>query len=394
MQKEWLQLAHSKGLSIAEKRILVRALGSPPAVLQAAPTALAAALTAAADAVDDPTDPEHSTPKPPKPTRKKRRARRETQALRLKYPDVTADLACLERLGGDFIGFTDGDFPPLLNHIQGAPLGLFVLGERALLRSPQLAMVGSRNPTPAGRRTTQQLATELCAAGLTITSGLAVGIDGCAHRGCLDAAGKTIAVMASGLDIAYPRAHCGLYQEIAEQGLVVTEYSPGTPPRREHFPQRNRIISGLSLGTLVVEAGIHSGSLITARLAGEQGREVFAVPGSIHVAVSRGCHQLLRQGAKLVENCADITDEIGHWFAAPALRAETTAETAAETTAPPSPNGTAARLYNLIDYAPVSTDQLIAQSGLTTDEVSYILMQLELTGWIAATTGGYQRLPQ
>lgn len=370
MQKDWLQLAQLKGLTLPAKRELVRVLGSPGAVLGADRDTLTGVLRAAAG----------------------ESAAKAVKVPRMTRPNVDADLAVLERIGGAYIGFVDADFPPLLNRISTPPLGLFVFGERALLMSPQLAVVGSRSPTPAGRRTTERFAAELCATGLTITSGMARGIDCSAHRGCLDAGGRTVAVVATGIDVAYPRANRDLYREIAERGLIVSEYPPGSPPRREYFPQRNRIISGLSLGTLVVEAGIRSGSLITAKLAGEQGREVFAVPGSIHVAVSRGCHHLLRQGAKLVETAEDILEEIGQYFTA----APSPGRAAAPAGAPPPPGapGTLAPLYDLIDYAPVSMDQLIEQSGLTADQVSYILMELELNGLIAAAAGGYQRLPR
>ena len=295
MTKEWLQLLLGKGVSGSAKRVLVSVLGSPGAVLRAGSGRIAEVLRANLDGGDGDDYDDDSW-------------------SRIVYPEVDSDLASLARIGGDFIGFTDADFPPLLNEIPAPPLGLFVLGDRALLRTPQLAIVGSRKPTPSGLRTTQKFAAELGACGLTITSGLAVGIDHCAHRGCLDAGGKTIAATATGIDVVYPPANRELHREIAENGLIVTEYPPGTAPRREHFPSRNRIISGLALGTLVVEAALQSGSLITARTAAEQGREVFAVPGSIHVAVSRGCHYLLRQGAKLTESTDDILEEIGQYF--------------------------------------------------------------------------------
>ena len=366
MSKEWLQLIHIKGLSVAAKRRLVTALGSPAAVLRTDSATLAGLL---------------GTSRRPLP--------------RMVGPDVDADLAVLQRIGSGFIGFNDPDFPPLLNHINSAPLGLFVLGQRSLLCSPQLAMVGSRKPTPSGRRTTEQLAAELSTLGLTITSGMALGIDHCAHRGCLDAGGKTIAVIATGIDITYPRGNQSLHREIAENGLIVSEYPPGVPPRREHFPQRNRLISGLSLGTLVVEAGIRSGSLITARLAGEQGREVFAVPGSIHIPVSRGCHYLLRQGAKLVESSDDILEEIGQFFTAqPGPPPKRGGEPLPVAGVPGDWSDEMGRVYDFIDYTPAAIDQLIWQSGLTADKVSYILTELELKGLIATTTGGYQRLPQ
>ena len=363
MQKEWLQLVCLKGLSTTAKRKLVTAMGSPAAVLRADAATLADALGG-----------------------ELRRPKALPKALKMKHPDVDADLSILERIGGGFVGFNEPDFPPLLNQINSAPLGLFVLGDRSLLSTPQLAIVGSRHPTPSGRRTTERFSAELCALGLTITSGMALGIDSSAHRGCLDAAGKTIAVIATGIDVVYPRTNGRLRREIAENGLIVSEYPPGAPPRRVYFPQRNRIISGLSFGTLVVEAGIRSGSLITARLAGEHGREVFAVPGSIHVPVSRGCHHLLRQGAKLVETTTDIVEEIGQFFAVQPSHNRVEAV--------PEPSAEQMKLYNLIDYTIISIDQLIEQSGLTADQVSYILMELELNGLIAAATGGYQRLPK
>lgn len=389
MQKDWIQLAQVKGLTLPAKRELVRKLGSPGAVLAADRDILAGILRAAAGA-DETAAGDDKAP---------RKRMRKTTIPRMTRPNVDADMAVLARIGAAYIGFTDADFPPFLNQISGAPLGVFALGARELLAAPQLAIVGSRSPTPAGRRTTEQFAAALCRAGLAITSGLARGIDCSAHRGCLDAGGRTVAVLATGIDAAYPRANEDLYREIAAGGgLVVSEYPPGSPPRREFFPQRNRIISGLSLGTLVVEAGIRSGSLITAKLAAEQGREVFAVPGSIHIELSRGCHHLLRQGAKLVESADDVLEEIGQYFTA---RAATTSAATVRPHAdsrairpPPAQHDGLPPLYDLIDYAPVSIDQLILQSGLTADQVSHILMELELNGFIAAAAGGYQRLPQ
>lgn len=398
MQKEWIQLAQLKGLPLPAKRALVRALGSPAAVLEADRDTLAGVLQAAGESSAD----DAATAAVATTTAKPRKRMRKLKIPRMTRPNVDADLSVLERIGAAYIGFTEADFPPFLNQIPTAPLGIFALGARALLTSPQLAVVGSRSPTPAGRRTTQQFAAELTRAGLTITSGLARGIDGSAHRGCLDAGGRTVGVLATGIDVAYPRANAELYDEIAAGGgLIVSEYPPGSPPRREFFPQRNRIISGLALGTLVVEAGIRSGSLITAKLAAEQGREVFAVPGSIHAELSRGCHHLLRQGAKLVESAQDVLEEIGQYFtvAADATAADAVASVQphADSRAirrPPAAHAGLPPLYDLIDYAPVSIDQLILQSGLSADQVSHILMELELNGFIAAAAGGYQRLPQ
>jgi len=403
MQKEWIQLAQLKGLPLPAKRALVRALGSPAAVLEADRDTLAGVLQAAGESsADDAAT--VATATVATTTAKPRKRTRKLKIPRMTRPNVDADLSVLERIGAAYIGFTEADFPPFLNQIPTAPLGIFALGARALLTSPQLAVVGSRSPTPAGRRTTQQFAAELTRAGLTITSGLARGIDGSAHRGCLDAGGRTIGVLATGIDVAYPRANAELYDEIAAAGgLIVSEYPPGSPPRREFFPQRNRIISGLALGTLVVEAGIRSGSLITAKLAAEQGREVFAVPGSIHAELSRGCHHLLRQGAKLVESAQDVLEEIGQYFTVAAAADATTADAVASVQPhadsrairrPPAAHAGLPPLYDLIDYAPVSIDQLILQSGLSADQVSHILMELELNGFIAAAAGGYQRLPQ
>ena len=302
-----------------------------------------------------------------------------------------SDVELLESIDSQFIGFNHPKFSKLLNEIPSPPLGLFVRGNIDLLQQPQIAIVGSRNASPSGKKTTHTFATELTAMGFAITSGMASGVDSHAHRGSLSVSHATIAVMGTGIDRIYPPSNQALYQEILDKGLIVTEFAPGAPPHRRHFPQRNRIISGLSLGTLVVEAGIRSGSLITARFAAEQGREVFAIPGSIYLPASRGCHHLIRQGAKLVESIADITDEIGHFFERTAPVSQINSESQ-----PPPDNAKHSPehlLYNLIDYAPISIDQIIALSGLTTAQVSSILIDLELRGLIAEMNGGYQRLP-
>src|SRR6266850_2310392 len=224
--------------------------------------------------------------------------------------DVDADLAWLEVENHHLIPCVSVAYPSLLAQTTGAPLALYVEGNPAVLNEPQLAIVGSRNPTAAGLETAHAFAEFLGATGLTITSGLAEGIDGAAHRGALAGGGCTIAVCATGLDLVFPREHARLAREIAGRGALVSEFPIGTPARRANFPQRNRIISGLSFGTLVVEAARRSGSLITARHAGEQGREVFAIPGSIHNPLARGCHALIRQGAKLVESAEDVLAEL------------------------------------------------------------------------------------
>ncbi len=232
----------------------------------------------------------------------------------LKDPDwdlVDQDLRWLEGPDNHLLTLGHPDYPTLLAELPDAPPLLFVHGDPGVLSLPQLAIVGSRNPTPGGESTARDFARHLAAAGVTVTSGLALGVDGAAHEGALDAEGVTVAVMGTGLDRVYPARHRDLAHRIAVRGALVSEFAPGTPPKGDHFPRRNRIISGLSLGTLVVEAALRSGSLITARLASEQGREVFAIPGSIHNPLARGCHALIRQGAKLVETGQDILDELG-----------------------------------------------------------------------------------
>jgi DNA processing protein len=284
-------------------------------------------------------------------------------------------------------------YPPLLAQLPDAPLALWVEGENAaLLRSPQLAVVGSRNPTRGGRDNAEQFARYLAARGLTITSGLAIGIDGAGHRGALAEIGGTIAVLGGGLDAIYPRQHADLAAAIAERGLLVSEYAPGVEPHKAHFPQRNRIIAGLTLGTLVVEATRRSGSLITARLAADYGREVFAIPGSIHNPLARGCHFLIRGGAKLVEEAADILVELAPQLkidlaAVERERAETTA-TSAAVDAPEYRN-----LLNLLGFDPRSIADLAGNSGLTAAELSSMLLVLELEGLVEALPGGrYSRL--
>ncbi len=279
----------------------------------------------------------------------------------------------------------DSDYPLLLRQIPDPPVTLYIMGERALLSSAQLAVVGSRNPSPAGRENAQAFAKSLANAGLTITSGLALGIDGAAHRGALDAGGKTIAVAGTGLDCVYPPRHRELAHQIVEHGALISEFPLGMPPKPENFPIRNRLISGLSLGTLVVEAALQSGSLITARLATEQGREVFAIPGSIHAPQARGCHALIRQGAKLVETAQDVLEELGP-LAQVARQAENENVSTSDL-APPMVS-----LLEHIGYDPVSVDSLIERSGLTADVVSSMLLQMELNGLVSSSPGGvYQR---
>lgn len=269
-------------------------------------------------------------------------------------------------------------YPSRLAQIPDPPPAVLVQGDVALLDGPQLAIVGSRNATPAGRDTAYMLAAALAEAGLTVTSGLAEGIDASAHRGALAGGGATIAVLGTGPDRIYPRQHQELAQTIGSTGSLISEQPVGTPPRGFNFPRRNRIISGLSLGVLVVEAGPRSGSLITARLAADQGREVFAVPGGIHNPLARGCHALLREGAKLVESVTDILEEL------PPLpggrRTEQAAPTAGDTDQDPVLAG--------LGDAPASLDLLVQRTGLTVEQVSTMLLTLQLDGLVTALPGG------
>jgi DNA processing protein len=232
----------------------------------------------------------------------------------LRHPDPDLLQRCLDWLNHErhyLITRDDPLFPPLLRRIPDPPAALFAIGDPGCLVHPQLAIVGSRNATPGGIDHARSFAATLSRAGFVITSGLAAGVDGAAHQGCLDAGGRTIAVAGTGLDQVYPARHRKLAHAIADHGLLLSLFPPGTGPLAGNFPARNRIISGMSLGTLVIEAGVRSGSLITARLANEQGRDVFAVPGSVHNPQARGCHRLIREGAKLVETAEEVAEELG-----------------------------------------------------------------------------------
>ena len=282
------------------------------------------------------------------------------------------------------------DFPELLQQIPGPPQRLFVAGNKEALHLPALAIVGSRNPTEGGRQNAYEFAKYLGRSGFCIVSGLAQGIDTAAHEGALDAGAMTVAFLGHGIDRIYPAANTGLAKRIVSQGALCSEFPLGAEPRREHFPQRNRLISGLCLGTLVVEAAKRSGSLISARLAAEQGREIFAIPGSIHNPMSRGCHQLIRQGAKLVESAADIIDEL-----APLVEHLLQATEEPATPAPGRSGDDADYqvLLKALGFDPVTTDQLAETSGLTIEQVSSMLLILELEGKIEAQAGGrYSRL--
>ncbi len=277
-------------------------------------------------------------------------------------------------------------YPSLLKEIPDPPPVLYVIGAVELLSCPQISIVGSRAPTAGGIDSAHSLARQLAATGLVVTSGLALGIDAASHQGALAAKGRTIAVMGTGPDIIYPRRHQQLAEQISGQGALVTEYWPGTPPRPENFPRRNRIISGLGVGVLVVEAALKSGSLITARLAMEQGRNVFAVPGSIHNRQVRGCHALIREGAKLVECLDDVVEELGAL-----LQSSLSAgRRSLHSTEYSQTNANEYRtLLQSMGYDPVSVDTLVARSGLTANEVSSMLLILELQGQVSSLPGGY-----
>jgi len=310
-----------------------------------------------------------------------------------RHPDPQAiehDLEWTEKPGNRIITCRDPAWPALLSQLPDEPPLLYVHGNASLLCEPQLAIVGSRNPTPAGRQTAREFACHLAATGLVITSGLALGIDAASHQGALDAAAPTIAVMGTGLDRVYPSRHRDLARHIAEHGALVSEFPIGTPPLAENFPRRNRIISGLSIGTLVVEAAVRSGSLISARHAAEQGREVFAIPGSIHNTLARGCHALIRQGAKLVETAQDILDELGPL--ADACRPAATGD-AVNPEQAWQLDGEYLQLLDVIGFDGASIDRLVTGSGLTPAEVSSMLLQLELDGYVVSSPGGiYNRL--
>ncbi len=303
----------------------------------------------------------------------------------------SAELAWLEQPARHLIMAGDAAYPELLLQLPDAPVGLFVHGDASLLQSPQLAVVGSRNPTPYGREAAAAFSRQLSQLGLTITSGLAAGIDAAAHAGCLQGSGRTVAVCGTGLDQVYPRSSTTLAKDIVQRGgALVSEFPLGTPPRKHHFPQRNRLISGLSLGTLVVEAALHSGSLITARLAAEQGREVFALPGSIHSPLSKGCHLLIRQGAKLVDSMDDMLSEltplIGALFASNAADARQNPEIK-----PVSENRLdkdSEILLDALGFEPAAIDQIVVRSGLKADAVASLLLVLELDGRINTSPGG------
>jgi DNA processing protein len=302
---------------------------------------------------------------------------------------VAADLEWLGQSGTVIVLSTEPGYPPLLRQTSGAPAALYVQGSVPLLATPQLAMVGSRSPTPAGRSTAREFAAWFARAGFTVTSGLATGIDAASHEGALKVDGATIAVFGTGLDRVYPSANRALAERIRAHGALVSELPPGSAPLKQNFPLRNRIIAGLSLGTLVVEAARDSGSLITARHALDAGREVFAIPGSIHSPLSRGCHQLIKAGAVLVEEAEDVTRELG--FSLPKERL-TSAPVAA--IGPGELDKEYEMLLDALGFAPATIDSLVARTELPSESIASMLLILELEGRVAALPGGrYGRIP-
>lgn len=312
-------------------------------------------------------------------------------AARIGGPVTSVDRRYVERAlqwrdvpGHRIVQLGDDDYPERLAEIADPPCLLFVRGDVSLLGSTQLAIVGSRKQTAGGRRIAMSLAAELCRAGLVITSGLAIGIDAAAHRGALEAGGTTIAVLGSGCDVIHPRSNRDLARDVLENGVIISEFPLGTAASPQNFPQRNRIVTGMAVGTLVVEAALGSGSLISARLAAEQGREVFAVPGSIHNVQSRGCHQLIRQGAKLTECAADILEEL-------------------EGFVPEVAQAVSSRLANLspvqrkvveaLGADPISVDEIKAHSGLDIAEILSALIELEIDGIVRSELVGYTLAP-
>jgi DNA processing protein len=299
-------------------------------------------------------------------------------------PISPADERFLALADAAVIAADDAEYPPLLAEIRESPPLLFCRGNVAALSRPQIAIVGSRNASPAGLANARAFAADLAAAGFVITSGMALGVDAMAHEGALAAGGETVAVLGCGADVVYPRRHASLAERIRGQGCIVSEFLPGTPPLAPLFPQRNRIISALVLGVLVVEAAPDSGSLITARFAAEQGREVFALPGSIHSPVARGCHQLIREGATLIETSAQLVESLMH-FAAPVRQLALPMAASSEQQRLTDEE---ASLLALLSPAGSSVDALVAASGAPVARTSALLSALTIRGLAHALPGG------
>ncbi|MDH5600054.1 MAG: DNA-processing protein DprA [Gammaproteobacteria bacterium] len=318
------------------------------------------------------------------------------------WEKVEVDLRWVEQNeNASILTLEDEAYPSLLKAIPDAPPILYILGQAEILKLPQLAIVGSRNPTHAGKEIAHDFAAYLTRMGMTVTSGMALGIDTAAHQGALDIMqaaseghGFTVAVTGTGLDRVYPAKNRDVAHKIAENGVLVSEYPPGTPPLPGNFPRRNRIISGLSMGVLVVEAALQSGSLITARLALEQDREVFAVPGSINHPLAKGCHALIRQGAKLVETAEHIIEEL-EGFVAMLGESPDISQRSVDKKEEKENNFTHnvdeeyKQVLKCVDFEPTSVDKVVERSGLTADAVCSMLLVLELQGYVTALSGGY-----
>jgi DNA processing protein len=354
----WLKLTLIPGIGGRTQRKLLTAFGLPDAVFSASRTSLGALIGDKAARLLLNTD-------------------NETK--------IAAAMAWAQEPNQHIVTLADLDYPHALLEIPDPPTLLYVLGRLELLNQPVLSIVGCRAPTPQGLLNAEQFARALAEAGLTIASGLALGIDAAAHRGALAAQGDTIAFIGTGIDRVYPARNRDLAHEIGARGTIVSEFPIGTPVIASNFPRRNRLISGIARGVLVIEAAVESGSLITARLAGEQGREVFAIPGSIHSPQSRGCHRLIKEGAKLVETAQDILEEL-RWDMPTPGSPEIEASRAGKA-------DESTEILSLMGYDPCGLDELVNRSGLAADALSVILLHLELEGRIASLQGGrYQRL--
>lgn len=314
--------------------------------------------------------------------------------LKPKLPLLERGRSWLGEAGNHVIAWHDSDYPQALRQVASPPPFLFVRGRRDLLWHPQIAIVGTRQPSAAGSECAHYFARTLAAQGYTITSGLASGIDAAAHEGALQT-GHTIAALATGPDMAFPRGNTELYRRICDTGAVVTEHPPGVPALRSHFPARNRIIAGLSQGTLVIEAAIRSGALITARLAAELGKEVMAVPGSIQNPVAYGCHQLIREGAFLVEQPEEVRHILGCSLNSPipgaAAGAHLPPKPAQDTPQPSQLNAAQQQVWQALGHDAVAIDTLCLRTGLTAADISSILVGMELSGWVENRLGRYHR---
>ena len=301
----------------------------------------------------------------------------------------------LDAPGRQVIGWTDGDYPPALRGAASPPLAVFVDGDAGLLWRPAIAVVGSRGPTPGGLQLATEFSRAFARAGFVVGSGLAAGIDAAAHAAALDADGATLAVLGTGPDIAYPRANAALQARIGAHGALVSEHLPGTGPRREHFPSRNRLLASLCLGTLVVEAAERSGAMITARLAADAGRDVFAIPGSIRNPLARGCHRLIRDGAALVQSPDEVIEALGAQAAREAQAHQrelfAMAPPAGCDAAPPADSDHQS-LWKQLGFDPTDMDELVDRTGLTPSRLSSMLLVMELEGRVAQQHGRYFRV--